>query len=509
MGGAGALARANARDIEKWLLAEECGWICPYTGKAISVHSLFVEPEFEIEHIYPYALSLDDSFANKTLCHRDANREKGRRLPSQAFSKQRLEEILQRVARFNGDLRDAKLRRFKATEIPEGFTNRQLNDSSHLARAASQYLGLLYGGVNDSAGTKRIHTRVGGLTAQVRRLWGLNQILSGTDEKTREDHRHHAIDAVVVGCTDTRTVQEMMRVASEQITFGRSRLSELPLPFPDFFPQLVDAIEKVVVSHRQSRKVGGKLHAETLYSRPIRGHDGGQRRHVRWPWSNFVRRDQLDLIVDPRLRACVIEQYEKSAKPKPADAFKEHPPVWMMKDGRTLPIRAVRVAQAVNPRTIGKGPTQRFVESTQGSNHHVRILAELRPDGTEKTWLGKVFTRFDVLERRRQRLPDVNRETETGYAFKFSLAGNEYVEIDDPDATGGTEKRRVLYRVVAISQDKRGSTRLRLVRHNDGRTRDDRKKAGQDWEPAPSTLFALHARKVFVNYLGEVKGAGG
>src|SRR5690606_13855100 len=103
--------RASARDIEKWMLAEECGWTCPYTGRPMSAHSLFVEPQFEIEHIWPYQSSLDDSFANKTLCHLDANRAKGKRMPTQAFGELQMAEILSRVARFSGDARDEKLRR--------------------------------------------------------------------------------------------------------------------------------------------------------------------------------------------------------------------------------------------------------------------------------------------------------------------------------------------------------------------------------------------------------------
>lgn len=506
------VARASARDIEKWLLAEECGWTCPYTGKSISPHSLFVEPQFEIEHIWPYAQSLDDSFVNKTLCHLDANREKNRRMPSQAFSDQRLEEICARVSRFTGDARDDKLRRFKATRLPEGFTNRQFNDSSHLAREASRYVGLLYGGVNDpplpdgTAGKKRIHTRVGGLTAQLRRLWGLNQILSGTDEKTRDDHRHHAIDAVVVGCADTRTVADMMRVASEQIAWGRSRISDLPPPWPEFFHDLGAHIDRIVVSHRQSRKLGGALHAESNYSRE-KTIAGKKTRTIRKPVTALKESD-FARIVDPRIRAAVEQAFKDSRAKSPDKAFAEARfPVWKSKPGQKKLVKRVTLISDSKPFTVGQAERARHVDSTQGSNHHARIIAKLNPDGTEKSWYDQIVTRLQMHQRKadgKNGNAQVDRSVGPNERFKFSLAANEYVELDAPGPDRKPTSMRNIYRVLAISK-----SHIRLVRHSDGRPRDKRKDTGDDWEPGGAGLFKHHARKVFVNYFGEVKDAGG
>lgn len=506
------VARANGRDIEKFLLAEECGWECPYTGKTIDIHNLFVEPEFEIEHIYPYSQSLDDSFANKTLCQRDANREKGNRLPAEAFSRERLDEILNRVSHFRGDLRDAKMRRFKATQIPEGFTNRQLTDSSYLARSASQYLGLLYGGVNDDSGTKRIHTRVGQLTAQLRRLWGLNQILSGTDEKTRDDHRHHAIDAVVVGCADTRTVAEMMRVASNQIALGRSRISQLPPPWPRFFEELVDAVNAVVVSHRQSRKISGKLHGETNYSRPKKLNNGDART-IRKPVTSLKESD-FPNIVDPRIRNAVKAAFAASGKSKPEQAFAEgNFPRWMRADGSSVPIKRVSITTNSKPMTIGEmkdAPTPqarsarvRYVDSTQGSNHHARIIAKLAPDGTEKSWYDQIVTRFEMYQRKVDGKLGVDQSVGPKERFKFSLAANEFIEVDDLDPDGNVVGR-MLCRVLSVSDGD-----FEFVHHLDGRTAKARKDQKSRMRGGASWLKTRNARKVFVNYLGEVKNAGG
>src|SRR5208282_3076867 len=72
-------------DIDKAMLAVECGWVCPYTGRCISYHTLFEEPEFQVEHILPLSRFPDDSFNNKTLCHVDANHLKDNRTPYEAF----------------------------------------------------------------------------------------------------------------------------------------------------------------------------------------------------------------------------------------------------------------------------------------------------------------------------------------------------------------------------------------------------------------------------------------
>jgi CRISPR-associated endonuclease Csn1 len=498
--------RASARDVEKWLLAEECHWTCPYTGKPIKVHNLFTEPQFEIEHTWPYAQSLDDSFANKTLCHVDANRTKGNRLPAQAFSESQLKEILDRVSRFDGDLREVKLQRFKATQIPEGFTNRQLTDSSHLARAASQYLTLLYGDINDADGNKRIHTRIGSITAQLRRLWGLNEILSGTDEKTREDHRHHAVDAVVVGCCDTRTVQVMMREASLEASRGRSRLRDLPTPWESFKQQLSESVDAIVVSHRQSRNIGGKLHAESNYSREkqlVKGEE--PRRTIRKPVTSLKDKD-FDRIVDVRIRNAVEAAFAASGAKSPDKAFADGKfPQWLDKSGKAQVIKRVTLETDVtNPKIMGKAERTRYVESTQGSNHHARIIAKLNTDGTEKSWYDDIVTRIDMHQRKAQGKIGADTTVGKNEKFVFSLAANEYVEIDDLDDSG-KPIGRMLCRVLSVSKGD-----FELIHHLDGRTSTQRKEAGRiRAKTAGPWLQKRNAVKKFVNYLGEVKNAGG
>jgi CRISPR-associated endonuclease Csn1 len=519
------LPRASRRDVEKWLLAEECRWQCPFTGNSISPHTLFVEPEFEIEHIWPYARSLDDGFINKTLAHRDANRTKGNRLPTEAFGEAQMKEIVARVGSFAGDLRDVKLQRFKATELPEDFSERQLRDSSYLAKAATNYLALLYGGIDDVSGTKRVQTRTGGLTAQLRRLWGLDRILGDRDHKQRDDHRHHGIDAAVVATADSRTTQEMMRVASEQIAFGQSRLKDLPQPWETFAGDLTEAIDGVVVSHRQSRRISGKLHAESNYSRCKTIDGEPDKRTIRKPVERLSVQE-IDRIVDPRIRAEVASALAASGAASPDKAFAdENYPQW-----HARPIKRVTIVVKAKPFPVGKQKhRQRHVDSTQGSNHHARIIATLASDGSDKTWRDEIIPRMDVHERLSRAIQRATAQVQgmtrdeikakiqseirsmrraemesgEGERFVFSLAANEFVEVDELDAEG-QPAGRMICRVLSVSPGD-----FEFVRHTDARTAKDRKQQKDRLRGGANWLMKRNARKVFINYLGEVKDAGG
>jgi CRISPR-associated endonuclease Csn1 len=70
-------------DILIYKLYQECGGVCPYTGKHIPEASLFGgSSEVDIEHIIPYSRCMDDSYMNKTLCYAEFNRSiKGNKTP--------------------------------------------------------------------------------------------------------------------------------------------------------------------------------------------------------------------------------------------------------------------------------------------------------------------------------------------------------------------------------------------------------------------------------------------
>jgi CRISPR-associated endonuclease Csn1 len=124
------LPNPSRDDIEKARLWEECGGICPYTGRTIEFSSLFGrESQFDVEHIIPLSRCVDDSFGNKTLCYHEENRHvKRNQTPWEAYGndEERWDGILQRVKAWKVGTTAAKLRRFelKSTEELEGFAAR-------------------------------------------------------------------------------------------------------------------------------------------------------------------------------------------------------------------------------------------------------------------------------------------------------------------------------------------------------------------------------------------------
>ena len=81
----------------------------------------------------------------------------------------------------------------------------------------------------------------GQTTAYFRSLWKLNSVLNdgpssdgGRVAKSRADHRHHAVDAVVIGLTDAGMVKRLSDAAQRAPIAGRKRFAALEGPWPNF-----------------------------------------------------------------------------------------------------------------------------------------------------------------------------------------------------------------------------------------------------------------------------------
>lgn len=254
---------------------------CPFCGRHIGQLALFSE-ETEIEHIIPYSRSFDDSAANKVVAHRSCNREKGNKTPWEAWGHtERWAIIAEQASR----LHKSKQWRFGPDAMvrfdQEGdFIARQLTDTQYLSRMARTYLSCLY---PDTAG---VYVIPGRMTAMLRRLWGLNELLpdhnyvenphSGAP-KNRLDHRHHAIDAAVVGVTTRGLLNEISKAAGRAEDQNLDKLFiDLPTPWETFREDLRDSLSRVVVSHKadHGRKsvpaksrdaTAARLHNDTAY----------------------------------------------------------------------------------------------------------------------------------------------------------------------------------------------------------------------------------------------------
>jgi len=492
------LAQPKRWMIEKWLLAEECGWTCPYTGKCFGAHDLLgSNASFDVEHIWPFSRSLDNSYMNKTICHHEENRSRKRgRTPREAYGDDELEAILDRVRAFKGDpfVKREKRRRF-TQPMDDGFALRHLQETRYIGRLACDYLGLLYGGRVEAQGTdlsaRRIVTPSGGLTAWLRSGWGLHAVLSDRDEKQRNDHRHHAIDAIVIACADQAAIQRVANAAKRMEQQARERpFDEIPEPWDGFLDTVRDAIDKAVVSHRQSRKVRGALHKETLYSKE---HNG--KRRVRKRLDALSATDiQKERIVDRRALEAIRAKLDELAEKNPAKAFNDpnNLPTVKGTGGRPVALKKVRVEVGDQPRPFGKGVRRRY--ANPASNHHTRIVKKRNAEGEVVGWDDEPVVLADLAEQ------VVNEgRTRADDDLVFTLAANEYIEMDRKEGEG-----RALYRVQKISKGD-----IEIVHHTDGRTMAERQAAKARDRVSGASLYRRNARKAHVNYLGEISDAGG
>lgn len=521
------------RGIEMVLLAEECNWMCPYTGESItSVQDLLGDnSRFDIEHIYPRRF-LDNSFSNKTLCLNHENRNVKRdRLPSEAYSAdaKRYEEILERVRRFKGPAASRKLERFLAKEVPKDFVNRQLDETRYMSRAAADYLGLLFGGRVDDQGKQRIFTVTGGLTAILRNQWKLNQILGLADEKNRADHRHHAIDAIVIACTDSATVQALQLAASQGWASGNSRnFDPTEPPFSGFFEACRQSVLGIFVSFKPTRTLNGLLHADSLYS--VKQNSNGRydiklRKRVTELTDNMIEN-----IVDESVKKAVKKKLQeltsngKSGK-KPGELLTlDNHPYLEGSNGNRTPIHSVRIWETrdkkdLTLKRISKGNVERFVGSKGGSNYCMRIYGVFNKSGEEVGWKDRLLTRLEAMElfgrkggRKHEKQPspiesDNGVQSEETHSLAASSEFNEKHKlfdlfINDFVIANDRHGRRSLFRILRISK---GDIELRI--HNDGRKSELVEKSKERFRIRQTQIQNRGFQKVIISPAGLLRDA--
>ena len=255
-----AAKRPTTKECLRYKLWLEQRYRSPYTGKIIPLGELFT-PAYEIEHIIPQSRYFDDSMANKVICETEVNRLKGAMLGYEfikecrgtivalgngktvrVFAPAEYEQFVQdHYSKLRG-----KLERLLMEEIPEKFVDRQLNDSRYISKYIKFILSNIVrvkstnGEYEPEAVSKMLISCTGGVTDRLKRDWGIydvwNRIVyprfeklnekTGTNNfghwankegkryfqiemplelqrgfnKKRIDHRHHAMDAIVIAC---------------------------------------------------------------------------------------------------------------------------------------------------------------------------------------------------------------------------------------------------------------------------------------------------------------------
>ncbi|MDT0644076.1 type II CRISPR RNA-guided endonuclease Cas9 [Zunongwangia sp. F363] len=320
------LPYVSRKDLIKYRLYKELkatGYKTLYSGTYVKPEELFTN-KFDVEHIIPQSLLFDDSFSNKTLELRDINLEKGNETAYDYCErkgwlndfKKRVEEVYS-----VGDIKYMNRKKLLMTkaEIPDGFLNRDLGNSAYIARKSAQILLEI---------TRHITLTSGTITSKLREDWELIDVLKELNfEKyktlgltysienrhgkeltriaewtKRNDHRHHAMDAITVAFTRPVFIQYLNNMNAESIKEGSFygikekytyRAKEggrrFVKPFENIREEAKRHLESILVSHKAKNKVvtknknkikikgkgnfkikteltpRGQLHKETIY----------------------------------------------------------------------------------------------------------------------------------------------------------------------------------------------------------------------------------------------------
>ena len=213
-------------DVLKYVLWEEQGHICLYTGRQIAISDFVgTSQKFDKEHTIPRSVGGDSTKMNLTLCDSRFNRDvKKTRLPTElsnhdeimtrinewkekyeslegqirkqkklskgASSKEQKDSIIRKrhLLELQRDYWRGKYLRFTMESVPEGFSRRQGTDISVISKYARLYLKSLF---------KHVYTVKGIATSDFRKIWGIQNAYS---KKERVNHVHHCIDAIVIAC---------------------------------------------------------------------------------------------------------------------------------------------------------------------------------------------------------------------------------------------------------------------------------------------------------------------
>jgi CRISPR-associated endonuclease Csn1 len=308
------------------------------------------------------------------------------------------------------------------------MVSRQLNETKYICREAAKYLAPVCGEVQPTKG---------GATAMLRKHWGLMAALFDSNEKSRDDLRHHAIDAVAIAFTSRSLFQKITTERKRATQAGDRDLKVTPLsdqtcpPAPAWlFGQLRQKIADVVVSHETTRSIRDAFHEETALG--IRNPEKGVF-HVRKPLAAMTEGDLND-IVDPGLRAAAWQAFV-AAGHDAKKAFADESGFGPTKAKRARIIKVITKAPMLS---LGGNNVNKFF--LLGNYHHVEILENVE-NGERQM---RCVTTLEVATRVRQKgLPLVDTTPpSSGWRFVMWLCPGDVIRVDEQN--GALYKLRVI-----------------------------------------------------------------
>ncbi len=502
--------------IRKYLLWEECNMISPYTGNPIPKEKLFT-PEIQVDHIIPQRRSMDNSYMNFVLCEAEVNIDKGNKTPYEYFG---LDE--QRWQQFKSRIKDFPESKFKrlidTTEInKEGFRPGQLEDTGYIAREARKMLKTI---------CYDVRTIGGSATALLRKHWALNNLL-GSEDKNRDDSRHHAIDALIIANTTDYYINllnrpEAANLSSRTDQYGRLKIHDFPqafdrseveqkvnqllIAFKSKKRLLTKKVNKYVHSRSGNQKIQessraprGPLHEDTVWGQIQEPVTGTLRFVVRKSLASFDKMKQVESIVDPAIKKIIRDHINANGgESKIKEAMKL--PVYMISnDGKkTIPVKSARIFGAAG-QLIQLRPNlnpKLFVKP--GNNYCIAIYEH--PDTRKRKFQTVNF--FEATQRSLKGEALFPKTMNENYLLKMVLQQGDLVVTyeNHPDEIDFTDKLGLMTKLFIVKKfDKNGVIGL-AIHINPGADPNDR-IPGIAFRKSISTLNAV---KVRISTLGEI-----
>ena len=322
-------AQPSKADITRYKCWLEQKYRSPYTGEMIPLAKLFTSA-YEIEHIIPQSRYFDDSFSNKVICEAEVNKLKDRLLGYEFIKAHRGEKVqlsqgitveilsveaYEKLVKDHYSSNRTKMKKLLMEDIPDGFIERQLNDSRYISKVVKGLLSnivrekLENGEYEQEAVSKNLISCNGSITDRLKKDWGMNDVwnniilprfqrlnkLTGKDcftttsaeghlipqmplelqkgfNKKRIDHRHHAMDAIVIACATRDHVNLLNNEAAHskhnanryqlQTKLRRKdeegHYKEFLKPWDSFTTDAKQALVNIIVSFKQNLRVINK-----------------------------------------------------------------------------------------------------------------------------------------------------------------------------------------------------------------------------------------------------------
>ena len=554
------------RDVLKYLLWEEQGHKCLYTGAEIGLADfLGNHPKYDIEHTIPRSAGGDSTRANLTLCSSEYNREvKKTKLPSELAEhedilqringwKERYEELEKRIRKMKGstagskeekdgiirrrhllslerDYWRGKYQRFTMTEVPEGFSRRQGTDISVISRYARLYLKSVF---------KQVYIVKGIATSDFRQIWGIQEEYT---KKERVNHVHHCIDAITIACIGKAEYDKLAQYyhADEAYKWGKSiDRAQFAKPWPTFVEDIKAIQDELLIAHhtkdnmaKHTRKRGenglvqgdtarASLHKDTFYGAIYRN---GKLMYVGRKELAKMTESDIDTIVDDEVRCKVKEAVLIHGSLKKAIEAK----IWM-NEKKGIQIKKARCyVKQLTPisiklqRDLSVHKYKHHFLAWNDSNYMVAIYIGKKNNGKED----REFEEVNMMEAaayyrrsndlRNSGYPLVPLFSPKGYplAYKLSIGTMVVLYDESPEEVWDNGLKYIQSRLYKVTGMSLSDGRMVLIHHQEARAKSELKPLAYQYDGnlKPMLRITFNQFKALVqgvdfeiNDLGEIR----